>query len=72
MGSDADPIYAAGVAPIHFARPLCAVRGVLMPIAGGRKYGAMCGNVGVGGRSCHYEDQCEHQRAPQEAKQGDK
>lgn len=42
-------------------RPACAVRGVL---DGGR---AICGRVGVGGRSCHYEGKCEHQRADQAA-----
>ncbi len=40
-------------------RPSCAVRGVLN---GGS---AMCGRVGVGGRDCHYEGNCEHQRAGQ-------
>ena len=52
---------------IPIALPTCAVNGFFPPKPG-QKYGAMCGNVGVGGRSCHYEGQCEHQR-PQEAKQ---
>ena len=44
-------------------RPSCAVRGVLN---GGS---AMCGRVGVGGRDCHYEGNCEHQGTAQ-ANQG--
>ena len=69
MGSDADPIYAAGVASIHFTRPSCAVKGYFPPRQG-QKYGAVCGSAGMGGRSCHYEGKCEHQRIP-EAKQGE-
>lgn len=61
MGSDSDPIYAAGVAPIHFARPACAVKGYFPPRSG-QTFGAMCGHSGLGGRSCHDDGQCEHQR----------
>ena len=50
-------------------RPSCAIKGYFPP-ATGRKFGEMCGKVSVGGRSCHYEGPCEHQRT-QEAKQGD-
>lgn len=49
------------------ARPSCAVKGYFPP-APGQTFGAMCGNAGLGGRSCHYTGQCEHQRA-HEAKQ---
>lgn len=70
MGSDADPIHAAGVAPINFARPTCGVNGFFPPKAG-QKYGNMCGQIGAGGtKLCHYEGKCEHQRATQAAKQG--
>ncbi len=69
MGSDADPIITAGVAPIHFARPACAVKGYFPPKPG-QTFGAMCGQSGLGGRSCHFTGECEHQRA-QEAKQGE-
>jgi|GEM_PF-6599971 len=51
-------------------RPSCAIKGFFPPKPG-QKYGAMCGKVGVGGRSCYYEGECVHQRAPQEAKQGE-
>ena len=54
---------------IPIVRPACAVKGFFPPKPG-QKYGAMCGKVGVGGRSCHYEGLCEHQRAAQAAQQG--
>lgn len=47
-------------------RPTCAVRGLIVaPTKQG--FGSMCGKVGVGGRSCHYEGKCEHQRAASSA-----
>lgn len=53
------------------ARPSCAINGFFPPLPG-QKYGAMCGQAGLGGRSCHYEGHCENKRDPQEDKQGDK
>lgn len=50
------------VVKIKVERPACAVKGFFPPKPG-QKYGAMCGNAGMGGRSCHYEGKCEHQRA---------
>lgn len=50
------------VVKIKVERPACAVKGFFPPKPG-QKYGAMCGNAGIGGRSCHYEGKCEHQRA---------
>ena len=55
---------------IPIERPICAVNGFFPPKPG-QKYGAMCGQIGVGGtKLCHYKGECEHQRA-QEAKPGD-
>lgn len=70
MGSDADPIFIAGLTPIHIARPSCAVRGLLEKATHTPFY-AICAHAGIGGRSCLYQGECEHKRAPQEAKQGE-
>jgi len=53
------------VIKVKVERPACEIKGFFPPKTGER-YGAMCGKVGVGGRSCHYEGACEHQR-PQQA-----
>lgn len=69
MGSDADPIIAAGVAPIHLALPSCAVLG-FWPARSPGGSRDLCGHVVNSGQSCNNKEKCKHQR-PQEAKQGE-